>query len=283
MAKYPGLMRRGTKWYLRAWVPKDLQHVIGTKDKWLSLRTGDYSVAKARYIEERAKVEREFAAARNGPPPIDGDEVMQAVADWFASYDQRLAGADFNTHGPDRRDALDQAEVDWATVMHGADQQVMGSVQSATDEVLIDLGWPWRFHEIGPVKTGQRLAEVDKGSEGYWHLCAQVRRAVAEALRRRVARLGGPTGVPDPMFVADIARSPGMPRDQPVTIAQLVDRFLADPTRSAGAKADGDYRVILRLLGEFVPTDTPVQASCTGCRGLLCKRKPKRATTVRPR
>jgi len=41
VAKYPGLMRRGTKWYLRAWVPKDLQHVIGTKDKWKSLRTGD--------------------------------------------------------------------------------------------------------------------------------------------------------------------------------------------------------------------------------------------------
>ena len=87
-----------------------------------------------------------------------------------------------------------------------------------------------------------------------------VRRASAEALRRQVARLGGPQGVPDPMFAAGTTRRPGAPRDRPVTMAQLVDRFLVDPTRSAGAKADGDYRVILRLLGEFVPTDTPVQA-----------------------
>ena len=136
MAKYPGLMRRGTKWYLRAWVPEDLQHVIGRKDIWKSLRTGDYSVAKARYIEERVRVEREFAAARNGPPPIGGEEVRQAVADWFASYDQNLAGVDFNTHGPGRRDALDQSQVDWATVTHGEEEQVLGSVQAVADEIL---------------------------------------------------------------------------------------------------------------------------------------------------
>ena len=145
MAKYPGLMRRGTKWYLRAWVPKDLQHVIGTKDKWKSLRTGDYSVAKARYIEERAKVEREFAAARNGPPPIDGEEVRQAVADWFASYDQSLSVADFNAHGSRRRGALDEARDDLATVTHGDDEEALGSVQAVADEILIGLGWPWRI------------------------------------------------------------------------------------------------------------------------------------------
>ena len=130
MARYPGLMRRGTKWYLRVKVPDDLQHVIGKKEIWKSLRTGDHGKAKARYIEERAKVERQFALARNGPPPIDGDEVWRAVADWFASYDQRLSGTDFNTHGSGRRNALDQAQVDWATMTHGADEQVLGSVQA---------------------------------------------------------------------------------------------------------------------------------------------------------
>ncbi len=281
MAKYPGLMRRGTKWYLRAWVPEDLQHVIGRKDIWKSLRTGDYSVAKARYIEERVRVEREFAAARNGPPPIGGEEVRQAVADWFASYDQNLAGVDFNTHGPGRRDALDQSQVDWATVTHGEEEQVLGSVQAVADEILIGLGWPWRFHEVGPVKTGQRLAEVDKANGQYWDLCALVRRAMAEALRRQVARLGGPQGVPDPMLAAGPTRSLGVPQDQSVTLAELVDRFLADPTRSAGAKADGDYHVVLRLLGEFVPPDTPVQAVTRDhCRQVaaLLKRMPANAS-----
>ncbi|MEE8501689.1 MAG: DUF6538 domain-containing protein, partial [Kiloniellales bacterium] len=122
MAKYPGLMRRGTKWYLRRSVPKDLQRVIGKKQKWKSLHTGDYTVAKARYVQELAKIDREFTAARNGPPPIDGDEVRRAVADCFASYDQRLAGADFNAHGPTPRVAQDEARDDLATVTHGDDE-----------------------------------------------------------------------------------------------------------------------------------------------------------------
>ena len=33
---------------------------------------------------------------------------------------------------------------------------------------MIGLGWPWRFHRVGEVKTGQRLAEVDKATGQYW-------------------------------------------------------------------------------------------------------------------
>ncbi len=280
MAKYPGLMRRGTKWYLRRWVPEDLQHVIGQKEIWRSLHTGDYPVAKVRYIQELARVDREFAAARNGPPPIYGEEVRQAVAEWVSAYDQRLGGMDFNTHGPGRRGALDEARDDLATVTHGDDEEALGSVQAVADEILIGLGWPWKFHEIGPVKTGQRLARVDKGSGEYWDLCDQVRRALAEAMRRRVARLGGPPGMPDPMFANGATQAPGAPKDPPITLAELVDRFLADPTRSAGAKADGDYQVVLRLLGEFVPPDTPVRAVTRDhCRQVaaLLKRMPANA------
>jgi hypothetical protein len=49
---------------------------------------------------------------------------------------------------------------------------------------------------------------------------------------------------------------------------------------SAGAKADGDYQVVLRLLGEFVPPDTPVRAVTRDhCRQVaaLLKRMPANA------
>ena len=68
---------------------------------------------------------------------------------------------------------------------------------------------------------------------------------------------------------------------RPVTLAELVDRFLDDPTRSAGAKADGDYHVVLRFLGLFVPPDTPVQAVTRDhCRQVaaLLKRMPANAS-----
>ncbi len=68
------------------------------------------------------------------------------------------------------------------------------------------------------------------------------------------------------------------PGDQPQCIGEAL--FLADPTRSAGAKADGDYRVVLRLLSEFVSQDTPVQAVTRDhCRQVaaLLKRMPANA------
>ena len=159
MAKYPGLMRRGTKWYLRVPVPEELQQVIGRKEVWKSLRTGDHGKATSLYFKERARIERQFATARNGPPPIDGEEVRQAVAGWFRTYDNYLSGADFNAHGPGRRGALDDARDDLVTVTHGDDGEVLGPVQAVADEILISLGCPWKHHQIGPVETGQRLGD----------------------------------------------------------------------------------------------------------------------------
>ncbi len=45
MAKFPGLMRRGTKWYLRVRVPDDVAEAIGRREIWKSLRTGDHQKA----------------------------------------------------------------------------------------------------------------------------------------------------------------------------------------------------------------------------------------------
>jgi hypothetical protein len=45
VAKYPGLMPRGTRWYLRAKVPLDLREVLGRHEVWRSLRTGDHREA----------------------------------------------------------------------------------------------------------------------------------------------------------------------------------------------------------------------------------------------
>ena len=274
VAKYPGLMQRGTKWYLRRSVPKDLQQVIGKKQIWRTLNTGDYKVAKPRYVQELAKVERQFAAARNGPPPIDGEDARQAVADWLASYDRALAKADFNTHGPGRRGALDGARDDLATVTHGDDEEVLGPVQAVVDEILITLGWPWEHHEIGPVKTGQRLAKVDKGGKGYWDLCDLVRRAMAEAARRRVERLGGPRGVLDPVFVNGTTQAPIVPDGKVVTLGELTDRYLGDPgrTRTTG-KTSLDYGFAFRLLHEILGRDTDVRtvtrADCRKVRDLV--------------
>ncbi len=49
MAKYPGLMRRGSRWYLRVKVPADLVEEVGWREIWRSLDTGSHRKAVGRY------------------------------------------------------------------------------------------------------------------------------------------------------------------------------------------------------------------------------------------
>ena len=49
MAKYPGLMRRKARWYLRAKVPADLITFLGRAEIWQSLKTGEHREAVRRY------------------------------------------------------------------------------------------------------------------------------------------------------------------------------------------------------------------------------------------
>jgi hypothetical protein len=113
-------MQRGTKWYLRVKVPDDVFNIIGKREIWRSLDTGDHHEAKRRYFDKRAEAERTFAIAREG---VAGQQQM--VADWLRRFDQRLAEADFGTHGPDLRDAAEQAEVELGIFVEGEDGEVM--------------------------------------------------------------------------------------------------------------------------------------------------------------
>jgi integrase len=82
-----------------------------------------------------------------------------------------------------------------------------------------------------------------------------------EQTRRGIDRLHGDFGKTcDPLFggVYPEEAEPKPPTASQVTLRKLVDRFLDDPTRKAGAKADNDYRVVLRFLGEFVSPNSPL-------------------------
>jgi integrase len=68
------------------------------------------------------------------------------------------------------------------------------------------------------------------------------------------------------------------------SLEELVEMFLADPTRDAGAKADDDYRLVLRFLSEFVDPGTPVShVTRDHCRQVaaLLKRFPSNANKRR--
>ncbi len=83
VAKNPGPVKRGTRWYLRVRVPEDLVGRIGKREISKSLGTGDHRKAKVRYLEERAKIERQFAAARVGLEALSEADIRRSC---FSSF-----------------------------------------------------------------------------------------------------------------------------------------------------------------------------------------------------
>ena len=65
MAKYPGLTRRGTKWYLRVKVPKDVVGKVGRSEIWKTLGTGDHRKAVTLYHQARADMVAQFEIVRS--------------------------------------------------------------------------------------------------------------------------------------------------------------------------------------------------------------------------
>ena len=100
MAKYPGLMRRGSRWYLRAKVPADLVEEVGRREIWRSLDTGSHRKAVGRYHRVRGEV--------RGPKKRKGVKTLPAsdrLMEWLEKHvpaKRRVADPDGPLfHNPD--------------------------------------------------------------------------------------------------------------------------------------------------------------------------------------
>ncbi len=270
MAKNPGPVKRGTRWYLRVRVPEDLVDRIGKREISKSLGTGDHRKAKARYPEERAKVERRFAAARDGLGALSEPDIRRMVARWFDGEDRQWAEAAYSVFGNGQRDALDDARDLEKTLLAGADGEVMPHVQAVADAILIGNGWPGNPHRIGDITAvGVQVADVDKGNSKYQSLVGHVRRAMLEAARRHQARLGGkPAGqVFDPAFMG-VGAGAGRPTATPARektgtvppLTEVLEKWKAE--RKPGSKTAHERTTAVRRFTE-VCGDLPVDGIAT--------------------
>jgi integrase len=144
----------------------------------------------------------------------------------------------------DRTEAGHQAAVDIGILADPDDDGALAAIQTETDRLMREHG-----------------VDFAKGTASYNLLSSLVGRAMAEATHRAVDRAtGNHSGrAHDLAFNGVGADTPEPAAPDTVTLAGLVERFLADPSRSAGVKANNDYRVVLRYLSEFTPATTPVR------------------------
>ena len=104
MAKYPGLTRRGTRWYVRVVVPIDLVKKLGKKQILRSLKTGHHAEARRLYSKFKNRIEQEFAEAREGDRKLTRSEARQCTVEWFRECIRCSAENDQTVFGPDLDD-----------------------------------------------------------------------------------------------------------------------------------------------------------------------------------
>ena len=268
MRKPPRLQKRGHRFYCRVAVPHALRAVLGRNEVIKALGTGDYAEALRRLPLASAGVDATFAQARRrlaaGPTTaLDDHGVRQLALLWLHQTELTATKAEVTrgvTMG--RADALAQAEADLAILADTDDDGTLAAVQAEADQLM-----------------RENNVQLDKDAPAYGLLCQLVGRGMAESTQRGRDRLLGDHSARhhDPVFEGVGTESPQPTAPATVTLAGLVERFLDDPSRSAGAKEDNDYRVILRFLSEFVPEDTPVcNVTRDNCRSVasLLKRLP---------
>ena len=251
MPRPPRLQKRRHRFYLRAAVPEDVRPIIRKTEVIRSLKTSDYREALRRLPLASAEVDAEFEAARrqsmtNPAASLDNHQIKQLVLLWFHRMEHHAEQAEAMTEGMTGQDeVLAQTEADLGVLSDIDDPRTLAAAQSEANRLL-------REHD----------AALQTDSPGYRLLCQLIRRGMIEATKRGRDRLEGDYGgrSHDPTFEGLGADRPGpTPAVRSgVTLTQLVEKYVADPTRDAGDKANGDYQVVLRFLSEFVDPETPV-------------------------
>lgn len=262
MAKHAGLHLRGSRWYARINVPKDLWGVMGKREVWRSLRTGNRRVALTRLKGVQHETTLAFdRARRRRREGVSDAELRSLVRTWFADLDRRRAKQDAETFGEDLARAMENLEEDVGMLLAGADAEVMPAVQATADGLLARVG-----------------VKLDKGSEQYHAFVSGMRRAMVEGARRSRRRLR------DEQVEPVDAEFAGAGAGQ-MSVADLVDDFMAEPRQLAVSQKTRDQRrsafaILKKALGAETSVASITRRDARAVRDALLARRRARPATV---
>jgi hypothetical protein len=197
MARYPRLQRRGSRYFLRAKVPRDLVVVIGKREIIRALETSDFKTAVRRLGIASVEVDAQFAEARrNGQVSgVSRASLRSWALDYFRSLEEAAGGRYPLLDHEVRRQTLENLRDEEIVLSGGEGDTHLASIQSATDGLLSSRG-----------------VVLQRGSDEWWSLCQLVNRALLEHTRRNREHCGGDFRAKtfDPFFAQVQVRVPSL-------------------------------------------------------------------------
>lgn len=257
--------RHGGRYYLKAWVPKDVRHLIpGGKSgqKWIALGTSDYGEASRLNRIKSVEFDQEVELARRRLRG-EQDELSQAEADrlaaiWLSNALEEDEAA--RSEGLDDRAFKRADETAEHLVVGGGEALSRGNAASLT-------------FEIEELLSTNGL-HVQQGSQGWQRMSLAMLKAqkrLGTALQQR--NQGEVVDTPPLPTAIDFKRS--------YTVNELIDAYIADPSRKRTPGTMKTYNTVFRAMRELFGPDTPVNSihrlDCERVRDVLLT-VPKNAT-----
>lgn len=269
MAKVPGLVRQGAKYYYRRAVPKELHPVAKKKEVWISLQTSDYHRATRLAREAATATDAYLAEMRTGKAQAKtaGEIFDRPISDLDLHLVAKKLLWQREQKRPATTEQLPEEIEEYLNRLRNAyeeDAQLTGFLERLVVPLAKDF-----FPQIVPSdktdsSTGIAVPVVGERKADWWKLIDYVRRAEMEHAQRSLDRARGGHGdaAIDPLFadVASYAAQPHLDREEHVSVGTLIDRFLKDPRRSdLTDSANKKYIMTFRVLKEVVGADFPVK------------------------
>lgn len=256
----PHLKKIGNRYYMQRRVPQDLLGEYPCKMIKRALKTSDLQEAKSKLLQALAELEREFTAKRKA---LTGtyDEIGQEEA-------QRLAAVWLN-------DVLGD---DWGWRTGSPSQDSREMMELGTDETLTRMREALGTSDQSPVQADIRSViqrhhlSVKPGSQSWRVLGQALLEANVRAMELVQDRINGNVvDLPTP--------SPATPsKTQGITLGELLDRYMADPSRHRSDKTADGYKVIFGVLRDLIGAETAVRtirpSDCQRVRDLLLRLPP---------
>ena len=265
LQKVPGhtrLHRRGSRYYIRAKVPIDLQAVMKRKELKKALKTSDYREAVRLVKLESARFDALFDDARdvvnrgaqNGKqlPSMSEAQAMQLVSRWFLDverksedwYDSQLR----KLSKPEKAEILEELREEEAIYSGAYDTDEGADQGDGTTELKGIL----KEHDLA----------VDAKDPLFAKLAALVRKGRLENIHRNMERLAGdvPTEKDSRVWRMVKNEAPAVAKRESLTLGELLNRLLDELPKSGRSEATlRAYHFPIRILRETLGEKTPLE------------------------
>ena len=268
MPKHPRLQKRGSRYFLRVRVPRDLLVDLGKREIRTALKTSDPKEALKRVRRASAETDAMFETHRANLASTPANLVPASLVDLERAVRQEF-------YEDERKRVQSFSEVDEYDV-----PEILDTLRE--DEVGLGNGLNETTHSMVLAANDllvKRGLSIDRDSSAYGKLVENILRAELEGVRRAIQRFQGNPRQRrfDPLFCDIDADNP--PSSGGLTLRELIEAYQNDPGRrnltDKTLEAYGTvFRALQELLGQDKRTRDITREDCRRVQEIFCSLPP---------